>query len=100
MLMKTKTVLEKISQYRITRETFWINDKNGLGRCKVMIIGIQCNSKGDDYLKLIDMWELNESFDVIDYTISLKDVIKGIEEFEANEKEAVDKFNWIMPKKW
>lgn len=92
--MENKKILEKISEYRKTRETFWINDKNWFGRCKVIIIGvIVSNTIKEDMVTLIDMWEYSESTSVIDYNISLTDLINSIKEFEANEKEAIDKFN-------
>lgn len=76
-MLATQSVLvqQEISKFRDTRETFTINDKNWLWLVNIMIVWIRHNEIKDDIVKIIDMWELDESFDVMDYKISLTDLI-------------------------
>lgn len=75
--MEDKEILEQIAQYRRSRETFEILDRHGLWHVKIMIIWIRTHKTKDDIVKIIDMWELQDSFDVIDYEISLTDLVKA-----------------------
>ena len=84
--MDNKQILEDISKFRNTKETFTIIDENWLGKMQVMILWIECSKKFDDTVILIDMGEFNESFDVMDYKIWLKDLVKARKNFISNQK--------------
>lgn len=73
----TLKTIDDIWTLRTNRKTFKINDINGLWKCKVMIIWIHHNEIKDDIVKLIDMWEMSDTFDVIDYEIPLKDLCRA-----------------------
>ena len=78
---------KEIEKFIKTRETFTINDEYGIGKCDVMILDLWHLDQNNDYhLTILDMSEFKESWDIIDYKITLEDLIKA-RDLYINEKE-------------
>ena len=75
--MDNMEILEQISSFKASRQSFDIIDSGWLWYMKVMILWIQCKDSGPDILTIIDMLEFNESSDVLDYRIDLPALVKA-----------------------
>ena len=84
-------VQEELSKFKVSRETFKIIDENWLGNMDVMILGIKHYEDKDDLIKVIDMWDFSEDFDVCDYEISLTALIKARKKFLDEEQKTIDR---------
>jgi len=88
--MINKQIQEELSKFRANRESFKIIDTNGLGSMNIMIVWILTKENHDSIVKIIDMTELNENFDVYDYEISLPALIKARKTFLDKENKDLD----------
>ena len=77
MYMVNKIVQEEIAEFRNNRKSFTIIDKNWLWKTEVMIVWIKHHINKDDVVKVIDMWDFEESFDILDYEITLTALIEA-----------------------